>query len=159
MRTTVTFIFFSLTNQLCVGFLTNLGSRKNSILPSRPIPTSTTHLTQQLFRISTEREIIIYKTLTIFLLSLQFNLPSLADTLKTDEMKSLISVSVISEEEDARVKRKSELQRLSKDPSNSNPEDNGYLNSLQREQAKQKSRIKSKTERSRDLCESLGRGC
>lgn len=37
--------------------------------------------------------------------------------------------------------------------------DDSYLNSLDKEQKKQNARKKTKTERSRDLCESLGRGC
>lgn len=38
-------------------------------------------------------------------------------------------------------------------------DDESYLSSLQREQKKQEARKKSKTQRSKDLCESLGRGC
>lgn len=34
-----------------------------------------------------------------------------------------------------------------------------YVSSLQREKSKQEARKKSKVERSKDLCESLGRGC
>lgn len=37
--------------------------------------------------------------------------------------------------------------------------DDSYRNSLEKEQKKQNARKKTKTERSRDLCESLGRGC
>ena len=37
--------------------------------------------------------------------------------------------------------------------------DDSYRSSLEKEQKKQKAREKSKLERSRDLCESLGRGC
>ena len=40
-----------------------------------------------------------------------------------------------------------------------NDDDISYSNSLAKEQKKQESRKKSKTERSKDLCESLGRGC
>ena len=38
-------------------------------------------------------------------------------------------------------------------------EDKSYLGSLQKEKMKQEARKKSKAERARDLCETLGRGC
>lgn len=38
-------------------------------------------------------------------------------------------------------------------------EDLTYLGKLKKEQAKQEGRKKSKTERAKDLCETLGRGC
>ena len=48
------------------------------------------------------------------------------------------------------------------DKSNSNPsdtDDTSYLNSLRKEQGKQQSMKKTKAQRAKDLCESLGRGC
>ena len=38
-------------------------------------------------------------------------------------------------------------------------EDKSYLGSLQKEKLKQEARKKSKLERAKDLCETLGRGC
>lgn len=72
--------------------------------------------------------------------------------------------------EQARVLRKLQLQNKSStttDNSNSIQErdstprenDESYLNSLRKEQGKQQSMKKTKAQRAKDLCESLGRGC
>jgi len=72
--------------------------------------------------------------------------------------------------EQARVLRKLQLQNkssITSDNSNSIQErdstprenDESYLNSLRKEQGKQQSMKKTKAQRAKDLCESLGRGC
>ena len=48
---------------------------------------------------------------------------------------------------------------ISPDLKQSSSDDESYANSLKREQAKQEARKKTKSERARDLCETLGRGC
>jgi hypothetical protein len=61
--------------------------------------------------------------------------------------------------EEARVKRKLALQQKEAPIVLSDDGEETYGNRLQREQAKQNARKKTKTERAKDLCESLGRGC
>eukprot|EP01041_Mallomonas_annulata_P013770 gene13770-29285_t len=63
--------------------------------------------------------------------------------------------------EEDRVKRKLELQRKSSGETEqvtSNDEE-GYMGSLQREKVKQQAMKKSKAQRAKDMCETLGRGC
>ena len=62
--------------------------------------------------------------------------------------------------EEERVQRKLDLQKKARTSSGSTTENTGsYLDSLAREKAKQNDRVKTKTQRSQDLCEMLGRGC
>jgi hypothetical protein len=87
--------------------------------------------------------------------------PSFADTfpvstIEVEESMAPKPLQVISTEdaEAQRVKRKLELQRAS------SKEDDSYAGSLKKEQAKQDARSKkTKEEKRRDLCETLGRGC
>ena len=71
------------------------------------------------------------------------------------------NVNILSDTESGRVKRKLELQQKAKgsEGKSFSSDESGFMNSIQREQQKQKAMKKSKSERSRDLCESLGRGC
>jgi len=85
------------------------------------------------------------------------------------------SDSDLTDIEQARVLRKIQLQNKSStttatnnNSNNSNqsrdssiPQENdeSYLNSLRKEQGKQQSMKKTKAQRAKDLCESLGRGC
>lgn len=74
----------------------------------------------------------------------------------TNQVISSTSVKSSATEEE-RVKRKLELQRQSKSVGTS--ESNSYLDSLSRERSKQEGQKKTKSARSKDLCEVLGRGC
>ena len=83
-----------------------------------------------------------------------------------DDVNDLASVApvAISEKkqltEEERVQRKLDLQKKARTSSGSTTENTGsYLDSLAREKAKQNDRVKTKTQRSQDLCEMLGRGC
>ena len=53
----------------------------------------------------------------------------------------------------------SKVQSDKKPSSSSDDDDLSYSNSLAKEQKKQEARKKSKSARSKDLCETLGRGC
>jgi hypothetical protein len=64
------------------------------------------------------------------------------------------TVDISSSSEEDRVQRKLAMQKSAKEPG-----EGKYADSLKKEQAKQKDRKKSKTARSQDLCEVLGRGC
>ena len=59
-------------------------------------------------------------------------------------------------DDDARVQRKLAKQR---ELSGGSDSDGSYLSSFKKEQAKQKAQKRSKAQKARDLCESLGRGC
>ncbi len=63
--------------------------------------------------------------------------------------------------ENDRVQRKIKKQLAASGVTNDNVggKDDSYRNSLKREQAKQEGMKKSKSQRAKDLCESLGRGC
>jgi hypothetical protein len=82
---------------------------------------------------------------------------TITDEISFSEPESLKSVQLSDDEAASRVQRKLERQRQS---SGSITDDNGsYSKSLQREKAKQDARKKSKADRAKDLCETLGRGC
>jgi hypothetical protein len=70
------------------------------------------------------------------------------------------SDSVITNSEEERVQRKLLRQQQQREGTSVSAESDGsYLGSLKKEQLKQEQRKKSKVERSKDLCETLGRGC
>ncbi len=76
---------------------------------------------------------------------------------KVDSSDMQTQTVVVSES--SRIKRKEELQRKSTGEVDMSNKETGIVNSLQREQQKQQAYKKSKSKRSVDLCESLGRGC
>ena len=81
--------------------------------------------------------------------------PALAESLddvSSDTPIVKISVNTDTSEDNNRVNRKLEKLKRAED-------DLSYGAKLQKEQKKQEIRKKSKSERSKDLCESLGRGC
>ena len=70
------------------------------------------------------------------------------------------SDSVITNSEEERVQRKLLRQQQQREGTSVSAESDGsYLGSLKKEQLKQEQRKKSKVERSKYLCETLGRGC
>ena len=69
---------------------------------------------------------------------------------------STVPVSTSGLDDDARVQRKLAKQR---ELSGGSDSDGSYLSSFKKEQAKQKAQKRSKAQKARDLCESLGRGC
>lgn len=76
----------------------------------------------------------------------------------TTKMITLVNSDGELSKEEERVKRKLALQNKDT-PVSVSSDDDSFSASFQREQAKQNARKKTKTERARDLCESLGRGC
>jgi hypothetical protein len=112
-------------------------------------------------------------------LSLLASMP-MQSVLAVDSIDGGISPAIISNSsnnneltdiEQARVLRKLQLQNKSttttdngnsiQERDNNTPRENdeSYLNSLRKEQGKQQSMKKTKAQRAKDLCESLGRGC
>ena len=61
--------------------------------------------------------------------------------------------------EEDRVKRKLLKQQQSRGSSGTSQNEGSYLESLQKEKLKQDQQKKTKAQRARDLCETLGRGC
>ena len=69
-------------------------------------------------------------------------------------------IIVTNSDEEDRVQRKLLRQQQQREGKSISAESDGsYLGSLKKEQFKQEQRKKSKVERAKDLCETLGRGC
>ena len=132
------------------------------------------------------KNIILSGSSTLVALSLLVSIPmqsALAvDSTDGSSISSVITsssdsnkVNELTDIEQARVLRKLQLQNKSsttpvptdnsnssiQDRDNNAPRENdeSYLNSLRKEQGKQQSMKKTKAQRAKDLCESLGRGC
>ena len=76
------------------------------------------------------------------------------------EPSTLNSEIVVTNSEEDRVQRKLLRQQQQREGKSVSAESDGsYLGSLKKEQFKQEQRKKSKVERAKDLCETLGRGC
>jgi hypothetical protein len=119
------------------------------------------------FPISIVKENKIHKKLkngiVIIIASCQIGFSSVFadDFTKTSSSSTSITNQIIvdtksKDGEEERVKRKLEMQKKSRGNTGNT---NDYLDSLAREKMKQQERKKSKSARSQDLCEVLGRGC
>ena len=72
---------------------------------------------------------------------------------------NVIAVTVSSPssaDDEARIQRKLAKQ---KEMNGGSVNDGSYLSSFKKEQAKQKAQTKTKAQKAKDMCESLGRGC
>jgi hypothetical protein len=85
--------------------------------------------------------------------------PAFADDV-TDVSMAPAEINMSKEDEAARIQRKLAKQRaMSGQGDDKRNENKSYAESLKKEKAKQDAAKKTKAQRARDLCETLGRGC